>query len=190
MYIIFGLHHMGMKCEVVCSVIWLLHVGILSSETASSLRCPTLSPMGIVIIFRLDSRRSLLLRISIQSDDIFVWFCYQPITLKQTCCHFDKILIIGCTESCQNDNFRCSQWRHCHHNDDISASVYVFHETTLLWNLLSHNYCSHNIFHCIALMILFSCARVITAPLCCSMVLRRSTRKYHKAMLLQDIKIH
>ena len=25
-------------------------------------------------------------------------------------CHFDKIFITGCTESCQNDNFQCSQW--------------------------------------------------------------------------------
>ena len=43
-------------------------------------------------------------------------------TLKQKCRHFDEILITGCTESCQNDNFRCSQWLKFHQND-ISVSV-------------------------------------------------------------------
>ena len=30
--------------------------------------------------------------------------------LTRKCRHFDEISITGCTESCQNDNFRCSQW--------------------------------------------------------------------------------
>ena len=29
----------------------------------------------------------------------------------------------GCTESCQNDNFRYPQWPKCRHNNDISVSV-------------------------------------------------------------------
>ena len=45
------------------------------------------------------------------------------ITLKQKCRHFDEIFITGCTESCQNDNFRCSQWLKFHQNDNISVSV-------------------------------------------------------------------
>ena len=45
-------------------------------------------------------------------------------TLKHKCRHFDEIFITGCTESCQNDNFRCSQWLKFHQNDNISVSVY------------------------------------------------------------------
>ena len=44
-------------------------------------------------------------------------------TLKRKCLHFDEIFITGCTESCQNDNFRCSQWWNFHQNDDIFVSV-------------------------------------------------------------------
>ena len=44
-------------------------------------------------------------------------------TLKRKCLHFDEIFIIGCTKSCQNDNFRCSQWWKFHQNDDIFVSV-------------------------------------------------------------------
>ena len=36
-----------------------------------------------------------------------------------TKCHFDDIFITACTESCQNDNFRCSQWWKFRQNDDI-----------------------------------------------------------------------
>ena len=43
--------------------------------------------------------------------------------LKQKYCHFDKILVIGCTESCQNDNFRCSLWWNCSQNGDIFVSM-------------------------------------------------------------------
>ena len=45
------------------------------------------------------------------------------ITLKRKCRHFDEIFITGCTESCQNDNFQCSQWWKFHQNDDIFVSV-------------------------------------------------------------------
>ena len=44
-------------------------------------------------------------------------------TLKQKCRHFEEIFITDCTESCQNDNFRCSQWLKFHQNDSISVSV-------------------------------------------------------------------
>ena len=37
--------------------------------------------------------------------------------------HFDEIFGTGCTESCQNDNFQCSQWRKFRQNDNISFSV-------------------------------------------------------------------
>ena len=47
------------------------------------------------------------------------------LSLKQKCRHFDEIFITGCTESCQNDNFRCSQWLKFHQNDNISVSVFV-----------------------------------------------------------------
>ena len=45
------------------------------------------------------------------------------ITLKRKCHHFDEIFITGGTESCQNDNFQCRQWRKFRQNDDISVSV-------------------------------------------------------------------
>ena len=31
--------------------------------------------------------------------------------------------VTGCTGSCQNDNFQCSQWQKFHQNDNISVSV-------------------------------------------------------------------
>ena len=46
------------------------------------------------------------------------------VTLKRKCCHFDEIFITGCTGSCQNDNFQCSQWWKFHQNNNISVSVY------------------------------------------------------------------
>ena len=53
----------------------------------------------------------------------FIWV-YFAITLKRKCHHFDEIFITGCTESCQNDNFRCSQWWRFHQNDDIFVSLW------------------------------------------------------------------
>ena len=47
-------------------------------------------------------------------------------TLKQKCHHFDEIFVTGCTESCQNDNFQCSQWRKFHQNDNSSISVKTY----------------------------------------------------------------
>ena len=46
-------------------------------------------------------------------------------SLKRKCLHFDEIFITGCTESCQNDNFRCSQWWKFHQNDVIFVSVII-----------------------------------------------------------------
>ena len=62
------------------------------------------------------------------------WSCFAGIStkihiivvihpLKRKCRRFDEIFIIGCTESCQNDNFQCSQWWKFHQNDNISVSV-------------------------------------------------------------------
>ena len=42
---------------------------------------------------------------------------------EQKCHHFDDIFITGCTGSCQNDNFQCSQWWKFYQNNDISISV-------------------------------------------------------------------
>ena len=36
-----------------------------------------------------------------------------------------EIFITGCTGSCQNDNFQCSQWLKFRQNDDIFVSVYM-----------------------------------------------------------------
>ena len=44
-------------------------------------------------------------------------------SLKRKCCHFDEIFITDCTESCQNDNFQCSQWWSFRQSDDIFVSV-------------------------------------------------------------------
>ena len=46
---------------------------------------------------------------------------FPPATLKRKC-HFDDIFIIGCAESCQNGQLKCSQCWKCHQNY-ISASV-------------------------------------------------------------------
>ena len=64
---------------------------------------------------------------------LFLWnkctgFCFNGdvhhwASLKRKCLHFDEIFITGCTESCQNDNFQCSQWWKFHQNDDIFVSV-------------------------------------------------------------------
>ena len=51
-------------------------------------------------------------------------FRHMRVTLKRKCLHFDEIFITGCTGSCQNDNFQCSQWLKFRQNDDIFVSVY------------------------------------------------------------------
>ena len=51
-------------------------------------------------------------------------------SLKRKCCHFDEILITGCTGSCHFDNFQCSQWWKFHQNEDISVSVLLL----IRWN--------------------------------------------------------
>ena len=55
--------------------------------------------------------------------------------LKQKCRHFDEIFITGCTESCQNDNFRCSQWLKFHQNDNISVSVWSLQRCNVFLDL-------------------------------------------------------
>ena len=39
--------------------------------------------------------------------------------------NFTKIPVTGCTGSCHNGNFQCSQWLKFHQNDDISVSLKV-----------------------------------------------------------------
>ena len=60
-----------------------------------------------------------------------MWLDCYP--LKRQCSHFDEIFIIGCTESCHFDNFRCGQWWRFRQNEDISVSVSV-----MVLNNLSH----------------------------------------------------
>ena len=43
-------------------------------------------------------------------------------TLKWKHHHFDNIFIIGCIQSCNFENFQCSQWWKCH-NHNILISV-------------------------------------------------------------------
>ena len=45
------------------------------------------------------------------------------LSLQRTFCHFDEIVITGCTGSCENDNFECNQWWNFHQNDDKSILV-------------------------------------------------------------------
>ena len=45
--------------------------------------------------------------------------------LKRKSLHFDEMFITGCTGSCQNDNFQCSQWWKFRQNDDIFVSVRI-----------------------------------------------------------------
>ena len=48
-------------------------------------------------------------------------------SLKRKCLHFDEIFVTGCTGSCQNDNFQCSQWLKFRQNDDIFVSVLAWY---------------------------------------------------------------
>ena len=48
------------------------------------------------------------------------------------CHHFDEIFVTDCSESCQNDNFQCSQWWKFRQNGNISVSVEL-----VLWQLLA-----------------------------------------------------
>ena len=44
------------------------------------------------------------------------------ISVKRKRRHFDNIFVTCCTESCQNDNFECNQWRKCRQNDNFRFS--------------------------------------------------------------------
>ena len=54
--------------------------------------------------------------------------------LKRKYCHFDEIVVIGCTGSCNFDNFWCSQWRQFRQNCDVFISVH--HLITLYTDIL------------------------------------------------------
>ena len=62
-------------------------------------------------------------------DVTVMWSCMERscpapyMSLKRKCLHFDEIFITGCTGSCQNDNFQCSQWLKFRQNDNIFVSV-------------------------------------------------------------------
>ena len=55
--------------------------------------------------------------------------------LKRKCLNFDEIFIIGCTGSCQHDNFQCSQWWKCCQNDDIFIKASPNH-VDIPWGIL------------------------------------------------------
>ena len=48
--------------------------------------------------------------------------------LKRKCLHFDEIIINGCTGSCQNDNFQCSQWWTFRQHDDFFVWLWLYHQ--------------------------------------------------------------
>ena len=54
------------------------------------------------------------------------WLTTYATALKRKCLRFDEIIITGCTGSCQNDNFQCSQWLKFRQNDDIFVSVWWY----------------------------------------------------------------
>ena len=56
---------------------------------------------------------------------------WKSVSLKGKCCHFDEIVIVGCTGSCQKDNFQCRQWWKFCRNDDISISLYTSQESCI-----------------------------------------------------------
>ena len=67
---------------------------------------------------------------------VLTWMCWITVCsisiwLNRKCRHFDEIFITGCTESCQNDNFRCSQWWKFRQNDDISGSRIAMGRNTI-----------------------------------------------------------
>ena len=49
------------------------------------------------------------------------------------CHYFDEIFIIGCTGSCQNDNFQCRHWRKFLQNVNISISVWTLGISKSIW---------------------------------------------------------
>ena len=66
---------------------------------------------------------------------IWIFSSYQWLLrpeLKRKCCRFDDDFVTGCTKSCENDDFRCNQWRKFHYNDDISVSMFECQTVTRL----------------------------------------------------------
>ena len=68
-----------------------------------------------VILFKIQ-------KFSIMQMYLKMWSAKCP-SLKRKSLHFDEMFITGCTGSCQNDNFQCSQWWKFRQNDDIFVSV-------------------------------------------------------------------
>ena len=62
---------------------------------------------------------------------VIAWAIRQ--SLKRKCLHFGEIFITGCTGSCQNDNFQCSQWLKFRQNDDIFVSVMLTMICVTIW---------------------------------------------------------
>ena len=67
----------------------------------------------------------LILEMATNMAMLFRLQCIEQILLKWKCFHFDEIFITGYTESCQNDNFQCSQWWKFHQNENISISSFL-----------------------------------------------------------------
>ena len=53
---------------------------------------------------------------------------------KTKCYHFDEIFITGCTGSCQNDNFQCSQWWKFRQNDALFRFNALHNKTNISAN--------------------------------------------------------
>ena len=70
--------------------------------------------------------RSAVTKLYLSFDDSFCVRVFDGYSLKRKSLHFDEMFITGCTGSCQNDNFQCSQWWKFRQNDDIFVSVLVY----------------------------------------------------------------
>ena len=114
-----------------CKFIYLLKASVSGSLVSGIGQGCHLSPVSVVVFF---SFPVCHFSHSVTSEDAGItvnslWpsdgIWHQRPSLKRKCLHFDEIFITGCTGSCQNDNFQCSQWLKFRQNDDIFVSVMV-----------------------------------------------------------------
>ena len=78
-------------------------------------------PVGILAPWHQQQQHWLLL-----SKNIIYIALFKKINTIRPKCHYDEILVIGCTESCRLDNFRCIQWPKFRHNY-ISVTLWVWY---------------------------------------------------------------
>ena len=103
-----------------------------SAEWSISLLSIVTYTRGLTKIFP-DEKRYLFVhqfRIdSYHAEHSQLWRSWKnPNALKRKCLHFDEIFITGCTGSCRNYNFQCSQWLKFRQSD-IFVSVWLVNLT-------------------------------------------------------------